>query len=274
VGAGDAFAAGFIYCALAGRDARSTLEFAVAASCLKHTIPGDCNLASRDEIERLARVEAAGNAIVVVDQAGPLFADEIGRWMVTRGGGMGANNHYPMSGAEAKRAVVPKTITRALEIGAALARARSEGRNPVEAAVEALSGTMLFQGRVGRVHGEDRGGFYVTNVDLRGTGSFEGAEARLVIKNETMVLWVDGRLRAVFPDLVCMLDPATGRGVMSVEVADEKELVLVGTPCHPRLREGLETPDGRAAFGGARYGHPEVEYVPIERLLSDRAQSS
>jgi len=60
VGAGDAFAAGLIYAWRAGREPRQTLEFAVAASCLKHTIAGDFNLVSVAEVEALAAGAAAG----------------------------------------------------------------------------------------------------------------------------------------------------------------------------------------------------------------------
>jgi len=54
VGGGDAFSAGLIYGLLKHESSREALEFAVAASCLKHTIPGDTNLATREEVEALA----------------------------------------------------------------------------------------------------------------------------------------------------------------------------------------------------------------------------
>ena len=54
VGSGDAFAAGLIYALRTGRSHADALEFAVAASCLKHTIPGDFNLVSVAEVEALA----------------------------------------------------------------------------------------------------------------------------------------------------------------------------------------------------------------------------
>ena len=53
VGGGDAFSAGLIYGLLDKEDSREALEFAVAASCLKHTIPGDANLATLEEVEAL-----------------------------------------------------------------------------------------------------------------------------------------------------------------------------------------------------------------------------
>jgi 2-dehydro-3-deoxygluconokinase len=60
VGSGDAFAAGMIYGLLALRDDRKTLEFAVAAGCLKHSVPGDFNVLTRDEVERLVGGNASG----------------------------------------------------------------------------------------------------------------------------------------------------------------------------------------------------------------------
>ena len=53
VGGGDAFTAGIIYGLLSGFEPQRTVEFAAAASCLKHSIPGDFNLVSAEEVEQL-----------------------------------------------------------------------------------------------------------------------------------------------------------------------------------------------------------------------------
>ena len=60
VGAGDSFAAGLIYALREGMDDQPALEFATAASCLKHSIEGDFNLAGRAEVDALLRGEASG----------------------------------------------------------------------------------------------------------------------------------------------------------------------------------------------------------------------
>lgn len=60
VGGGDSFAAGLIFGLLEYRDEAKALEFAVAASVIKHSIPGDFNLATRNEIERLAAGDGSG----------------------------------------------------------------------------------------------------------------------------------------------------------------------------------------------------------------------
>jgi 2-dehydro-3-deoxygluconokinase len=60
VGAGDSFAAGMIYGLLTYRDDAKALEFATAASCLKHSILGDFNRVTVFEVEALMQGEASG----------------------------------------------------------------------------------------------------------------------------------------------------------------------------------------------------------------------
>lgn len=60
VGGGDSFAAGLIYGLNTYEDKQEALEFAVAASCLKHSIPGDFNRVMIAEVEKLKGGEASG----------------------------------------------------------------------------------------------------------------------------------------------------------------------------------------------------------------------
>ena len=60
VGGGDSFAAGLVCGLLDGKDMKAALEFAVAASALKHTIPGDFNLVTRADVENLAGGDGSG----------------------------------------------------------------------------------------------------------------------------------------------------------------------------------------------------------------------
>jgi 2-dehydro-3-deoxygluconokinase len=61
VGGGDAFAAGLIYgLRRYGSDPQSALDFAVAASCLKHSVFGDLNLATVSEVEKLVAGDVSG----------------------------------------------------------------------------------------------------------------------------------------------------------------------------------------------------------------------
>jgi 2-dehydro-3-deoxygluconokinase len=60
VGGGDSFAGGLIFGLLALPSAQQALEFAVAASCLKHSIPGDFNRFTREEVEGLVKGGGSG----------------------------------------------------------------------------------------------------------------------------------------------------------------------------------------------------------------------
>jgi 2-dehydro-3-deoxygluconokinase len=60
IGGGDSFAAGLIYATLTGRPRDAALRFAVAASALKQTIPGDFNRVSVAEVDALAGGDASG----------------------------------------------------------------------------------------------------------------------------------------------------------------------------------------------------------------------
>ena len=60
IGGGDSFAAGLIYGLVTGRSKEEALRFAVAASALKQTIPGDFNRVTLAEVDALAKGDASG----------------------------------------------------------------------------------------------------------------------------------------------------------------------------------------------------------------------
>ncbi len=60
VGGGDSFAGGMIYAMLAGKSPQEVVDFAVSASCLKHSICGDPNMVSVAEVEHLMKSGGSG----------------------------------------------------------------------------------------------------------------------------------------------------------------------------------------------------------------------
>ena len=60
VGGGDSFAGALLYALLMGKQPQDAIDFAVAASCLKHTIEHDFNLVSIQEVEQLAAGNGSG----------------------------------------------------------------------------------------------------------------------------------------------------------------------------------------------------------------------
>ena len=60
IGGGDSFSGGLIYCLESGQELQYSLDFAVASSCLKQTLPGDFNLVTEQEVLALVRGDASG----------------------------------------------------------------------------------------------------------------------------------------------------------------------------------------------------------------------
>ena len=202
-----------------------------------------------------------GNITIVLSANAETYADEVGRFLVVKGGNMGANAHYPMDGRQLKAGCVPHTVTAALSLGKALV---AGGENGVETVCAHFQGKELFTGTICSIQGMDKGGFYLTDCQMIGTGKWKGHSGKMVIKNETMALWVDGEIKIMFPDRLLMLEPATGQGIPSVVLQEGMELILVGAPCHPRIAEFIQTPVGQRCMGAARYGYGELQYQPFE----------
>lgn len=214
------------------------------------------------QIPPMPLMDQFGNVVVVQQAEDPTYPDEVGRFVVSKGGYMGANNHYPMSGAQLKQAVIPRTISGALELGRKVQSARSSGDDPISVICEHLNVPQryIFHGRVTSLREEESMGFYFTTVQLAGVNSSSGHHAELVIKNETMLYKLDGAVVCMFPDIALMLEPATGRGIMSVELQEGFELVVLATPCHSRLQAAAKSEAGRRAMSPARFGQADLIY--------------
>jgi 2-dehydro-3-deoxygluconokinase len=63
VGGGDAFMAGLVYGFMKKKTDQQTIEFATAASVLKHSIEGDVNLSTVDDVEALVKGENIGKLL-------------------------------------------------------------------------------------------------------------------------------------------------------------------------------------------------------------------
>lgn len=60
VGGGDSFCGGLIYALMTGMDSATAVEFAAGSSCLKHTVHGDFNMVSAEEVKLLIQGDASG----------------------------------------------------------------------------------------------------------------------------------------------------------------------------------------------------------------------
>ncbi|RLI49269.1 MAG: hypothetical protein DRO73_06865 [Candidatus Thorarchaeota archaeon] len=212
-------------------------------------------------------VTKGGSVVVVEKTSSPALADEIGRFAVVNDGGAGANNHYYQTGAQLKRAVIPRSISKSIELGRAIRDANESGASPVDAFLDVMKGKLLATGSIVDIKGEDRAGHWHVVVTIESQDV--SGKLEIVVKNEYMMLLCDSRPVVMFPDLVCLLDPKTGHGLMSASLKEGMPVAVAAVAAHERLRYAASTEVGKKAFSPARYGHPELEYLPMEEILGN-----
>lgn len=211
-------------------------------------------------------VDMFDNKIIVMHGVKSTYSDFIGRFVVVNGGNSGANAHYPMNGKQLKESCIPNILSKALELGKMQLSSFEKGVNCADKVQEFLGADKKFVGRIESEEGIDKGGFYLTEIKISGIGAFAGHSTHMVLKNETMALWIDEKLQCMFPDYIFMIDPNTGLSYQTARLKRGMDIELLCAPCHPRLQEALRTEVGLESFSATRYGCSELEYRPYEVL--------
>ncbi|HXZ43444.1 MAG TPA: DUF917 domain-containing protein [archaeon] len=210
----------------------------------------------------MALCDVWGNRVLVVQTESSRAAEQIARALSVVGGGT-VNVRCPVTGKDLRRMVVRGTVSKAIGIGRRLREACAIGQDPVAAIIEEASGTWLFQGRVSRFTGEDRGGFLWGDYWLQGTGRSEGHTLRIWLKNENELSWLDDQPFVMTPDLLCAVETKTGQPFTNSDLREGLEMVVFGVPADPIWR----TPEGLALTGPEHFNF-DLTYQPMEEVLS------
>ncbi|MCR6488001.1 DUF917 domain-containing protein [Amycolatopsis sp. OK19-0408] len=189
----------------------------------------------------------------------------LARGVTIRLGGVAHIAEYAMSGADVKRTAVPTTLSLALTVGRTIREARSRNEDPVDALASALRSTpyqhlrVLFRGKVSDVERRTEAGF------ARGRAaavSFDGAhKLEILFQNENLLATVDGAVRCVVPDLICVLESATAEPITTETLRYGQRVTVVGISTPPLMR----TPAALDTFGPGAFGLPHP-FVPVEEI--------
>jgi hypothetical protein len=181
-------------------------------------------------------------------------------------GGMVFTAEHPMTGVQAKRAIVPGTISFALEIGRALA-ANYGNAKQVEAPLRALFGQSdygvlkhLYTGKIVDISRRIVGGFDVGEAHIESLAG-DRPPLKLSIKNEFLVATVGGKVVASVPDLITMVDHETSSPINSERVHYGQRVTVFGIGCPPHYR----TDKALKVVSPRNFGF-DFDYCPIESL--------
>lgn len=187
------------------------------------------------------------------------------RGVTIRMGGVSYIAEYPMTGTDVKRTAIPKTMSLALRLGRVIREARENQQEPFQALIDCLAGTMyehgrvLLEGKVVDIERRSADGF------VRGTAtiaSFDGATTvELTFQNEHLVARSDGKLLAIVPDLITVLDAesATPITTEALRYGQRVRVFAISTPAMMR------TPEALRVFGPRAFGLSE-DWTPVEDL--------
>lgn len=227
------------------------------------------------QMETFGVYGVSGSPMVISDEFGDsaLFLthdnkllESYSRSVTIRMGGSSYIAIYPMSGAQVKRTAVPNTLSLAMRIGSELRRAKVDHRNPFEALLELLPktqysyGRIIFGGKVADLRRETRDGFAIGQVRLEGLGNWR-SDMHIEIQNENLIARVDGKVRAIVPDLICILDSETAEPITTEKLryGQRVTVMVVSVPKMMRTDEALQV------FGPKSFGLNEP-FTSIETL--------
>jgi DUF917 family protein len=191
--------------------------------------------------------------VVTVEPVDADWFERLARTVTVAFGGSAWGADFVMPVRVARTATILGSVSKALAIG----RARRDAG--VDGVLAVTGGVRLIGGKVTEVERRTTEGFARGYVVVTGTGDDAAREVRLHVQNENLRATEGDRTLAVVPDLLSVLDEATGIAIPTERVRYGHRVVVVAMPCDPLWR----TPTGLAVAGPAAFGFPD-EYRPVE----------
>jgi DUF917 family protein len=186
----------------------------------------------------------------------------LARAITIRLGGVGHIAEYAMTGADVRRTAVPRTLSMALALGRAIREAREEHRSPFDAIAQTLSTTLyshmrtLFIGKVIDVERRTTDGFAKGRATM---AAGDGSTFVIDFQNENLTARRDGKLVAIVPDLICVVDHESAEPITTEGLRYGQRVSVLGISTPDLMR----TPEALDAFGPQAFGLSE-EFVPVE----------
>lgn len=207
--------------------------------------------------------------VTICDACDALITERIIRNAAMAYGGISWIAGYPMTGRQIKDSAILRSISMAWKLGKSIFASRTKHLDPVAEVIKLTGGFRAFQGKIIDINrefgAEKTKGFSLGRITMEGTDDFKGCMASIGFQNEWLTIEVDGEVLCMPPDLICILDPATGEPIRTDIVRYGYRGTVVLIPAHERMR----TERGIATFGPRYFGY-SYDYSPVETLMEKR----
>ena len=213
-----------------------------------------------------AVVTAGDGSTVVIEGCDNLAHERIARGISVAMGGIAHMVEYPLTGRDARRTAIRGSVSAAIDIGAAIRKAQVAGTDPFEALFEALCATgtyghagILFDGKIVDLERETQGGFSIGRATIEAFGSSETME--VTFKNENLVAKRDGKIVALVPDIITIMDRETADSITTERLKYGQRVKVIGAAAPQLLRNA----DALNYVGPQAFDFAE-SFTPIETL--------
>jgi DUF917 family protein len=196
-------------------------------------------------------VDIRRNSVIFTEAEDWTWMERMTRRVCAVIGSSAATCKAPRTGAEVKRATCLHTLSWALRIGRTVRAARRAHADPVAALVEAERGLVLFRGKVSDVMRRTTEGWLRGTVRLDGLDEDAGHAFRIDFQNEWSVAWRDDAVAATVPDLICLMDSASGEAIGTETVRFGQRVTVIALRAPPLLT----TPKGLRHVGPRAFGY-------------------
>lgn len=183
-------------------------------------------------------VDCKGNYVTVCAKSG-LELENISRHVAIAMGSHCALASFLMNGNEAKKGVVPGSISRACTIGATILEARAQSVCPVDAVLRECKGVRLAQGIIADINHVIKGGFLQGEVCVHQT---QGDHTVIVYQNEYLLAKQNQKILATTPDILALLESDSGTPITSesLKYGLRVDLIALSAPDVWTTPEALE----------------------------------
>ena len=213
----------------------------------------------------ISSIDKHGNKVIIIESTGYEMAERIGKFLAAASFGLAGQAGFLFKGKDMKKTLIPKTLSRSLEIGRLIRTSREAGRNPVQETVKQLNGWLLFEGSVSNKEWEDKEGYYWGTHTISGTGRFAGQEFKIWFKNENHIAWLNGKPYVSSPDMIIVVQCESGEPFANSHIAEGQSVAIIGL----RAVEQFRSPKGMDILGPGHFGF-DIEYKPIETVAKKR----
>jgi DUF917 family protein len=203
-------------------------------------------------------IDIRKNSVIFTEAVDWSWMERMTRKVCTVFGSAAATCKAPRTGREVKTGTCLYTATKAMRIGRVVQAARKAHADPVAAVLQSENGKLLFHGKVRDVMRRATEGWLRGTVEIDGLDQNRGETFRLDFQNEWSIGWQNGRVTVTVPDLICVMDTASGEAIGTETIRYGQRVTVAALPA-PAI---LMSPKGLRHVGPRAFGY-DIDFKSI-----------